>query len=221
MNHNQRYYRIPEPRPAALALAASALVTATGWATTTHHLRQRTRELHDAQHDHVTGLLNRRAWEDAVHALWRGSDRVGALGLIDLDDFKAINDQHGHRAGDEVLRATANRLTLELGSHSVLGRYGGDELVFLTTKATGIDLNRLRACLCRTVAVAGIGPISVSAAVGVCSPSQGTSLTTALAAADAAMYTAKRRGSQNNHALSAAGMPIPRQHCSRTAAGEV
>ncbi|MEV4734819.1 GGDEF domain-containing protein [Saccharopolyspora sp. NPDC049426] len=222
MNHTHRHYRIPEPRPAALALAAAtAMATATGWATTTHHLRQRTRELHNAQHDHVTGLLNRRAWEQAVHAMWQRSNPVGALGLVDLDDFKAINDQFGHHAGDQVLRATANRLAIELGSCGVIGRYGGDELAFLTAKASGVELSRLRACLCSTVPVAGIGHISVSAAVGMVSPPPGASLSAALATADEAMYTAKKRQHQRPRARGSADMRIPWQHSDRVEAGNV
>ncbi|MBQ0928824.1 GGDEF domain-containing protein [Saccharopolyspora endophytica] len=205
MNHIHRHYRIPEPRPATLALAAGALATATGWATTTRHLRQRTRELHhvrrecldtrraldDAQHDHVTGLLNRRTWEHTAHTIRRYTSTPWVVGLVDMDDFKTINDQYGHHAGDEVLRTTANRLRYELGTRATIGRYGGDELVFLTTHHTDLDTERLRANLARPVHLSGIGAISVRAAIGTVSPSPGEPLAVALAAADAAMYAQK------------------------------
>ncbi|WP_406690526.1 GGDEF domain-containing protein [Saccharopolyspora sp. ID03-671] len=207
MNHAHRHYRIPEPRPATLALAAGALATATGWATTSRHLRQRTRELHhvrrecrdtrraldDAQHDYVTGLLNRRTWEHTANALWARLGFVGVVGLVDMDDFKTINDRYGHHAGDQVLRTTANRLRLELGPRAIIGRYGGDELVFLTSRPGGPETCRLRSALANPVQVNGIGTINVRAAIGTVTPRPDMPLSMALAAADAAMYEAKGR----------------------------
>lgn len=205
MNHTHRHYRIPEPRPATLALAAGALATATGWATTTRHLRQRTRELHhvrrechdtrraldDAQHDHVTGLLTRRTWEHTANGAWHRHDYAGVVGLVDMDDFKTINDRYGHHVGDQVLRTTANRLRLELGPRAIVGRYGGDELVFLTSRSSGADTCRLRSALAKPVHVNGIGAINVRATVGTATPRPDMPLSIALAAADTAMYAAK------------------------------
>lgn len=224
MNHIHRHYRIPEPRPATLALAAGALATATGWATTSRYLRQRTRELHhvrrecldtrraldDAQHDHVTGLLNRRTWEHAARTVWRHLDQPAVVGLVDMDDFKTINDRYGHHAGDEVLRITANRLRDELGPHATIGRYGGDELVFLATHHTDINTGRMRASLTRPVHVNGIGAVSVGAAIGTVTPTPGTALAVALATADAAMYAAKRHPDPNDHKSPPADLINPR-----------
>ncbi|MEB3371785.1 GGDEF domain-containing protein [Saccharopolyspora mangrovi] len=172
-----------------------------------HHTQ---RALADAQHDHVTGLLNRRTWEHAARTVWRHLDQPWVLGLVDMDDFKTINDRHGHHAGDEVLRATANRLRDQLGPHATIGRYGGDELVFLTTYHTDGDTDQLQASLARPVQVNGIGAVSVGAAIGTVTPPPGTALAAALVAADAAMYAAKRHPHTNHHKSPPADLINPR-----------
>jgi diguanylate cyclase (GGDEF)-like protein len=85
-----------------------------------------------AEYDVVTGLPNRGAFEARWYALAQGgAPDVTALGLVDLDHFKQINDQWGHEAGDECLRVTAERLRRSLSALAFLARYGGDEFVLL------------------------------------------------------------------------------------------
>ncbi|KQT34755.1 hypothetical protein ASG29_00915 [Sphingomonas sp. Leaf412] len=83
----------------------------------------------DADRDHLTGLPNRRHFEMRLNAVPR--DRPAVVALCDIDDFKNVNDQHGHGTGDRVLKFVARLLRSELGDHAVVARYGGEEFVCL------------------------------------------------------------------------------------------
>src|SRR5207245_10539266 len=104
--------------------------------------------------DGLTGIANRRPLEDAFsHELAR-ADRLGAplaLVLADLDDFKAVNDRHGHAVGDDVLREFASVLRATVREADVAGRWGGEEFVLLlpgTDAAGGAQLaERVRTSL--------------------------------------------------------------------------
>jgi len=92
--------------------------------------------------DGLTGLLNRMHWDKAVAGEFercRRGGRQSAVMMIDIDDFKAINDSHGHAAGDEVIRKVAQILRSTLRMHDLAARYGGEEFVALLpdTNATG------------------------------------------------------------------------------------
>ena len=97
------------------------------------HFKERERAVELlSQHDHLTGLPNRRLLRERLaQALARGrrNGEIVAILLIDLDGFKPINDKHGHEAGDHVLRLTANRLKGCLRAIDTVARYGGDEFV--------------------------------------------------------------------------------------------
>lgn len=82
----------------------------------------------DAMRDAMTGLLNRRGLEEELNARTRRA--VGTLAICDVDHFKAVNDRHGHCAGDRVLKGVASCLTESLGVHQV-GRWGGEEFVIV------------------------------------------------------------------------------------------
>lgn len=175
--------------------AAAAVTTATGWAVTAHRLHRRTQQLDQARQDPVTGLLDREGFEQAAPAALNSGN---AVGLLDLDGFKPINDAHGHLAGDQVLRAVAGRLDAELGDAAVTGRLGGDELVFVATvDPAGVrtQLDELVDVLTAPIPVHGVGKVAVGVSIGLAFldvlPARPPVLTEALAAADLAMYQAK------------------------------
>jgi diguanylate cyclase (GGDEF)-like protein len=107
---------------------------------------------HAAMHDPLTGLLNRRAWLEAAARDLRTAQRRGrgplAVVLIDLDEFKAVNDEHGHAGGDRLLQELAVAWEGVLRGSDLLARYGGDEfalLLALDARAVDAVLDRMRA----------------------------------------------------------------------------
>jgi diguanylate cyclase (GGDEF)-like protein len=152
--------------------------------------------------DMLTGLANRRASEQALHAELARSDRLGtalSLVLADLDDFKAVNDAHGHAAGDELLRTFASVLRDTIREADLAGRWGGEEFVLLLPGADGAGAARLaeriRAELAmRTVSAADGTRVAVTCSFGVAQHEPGTDAGALLAAADQALYRAKRAG---------------------------
>ncbi len=110
------------------------------------------RRLNDlAETDPLTKLLNRRSIDIQLHKYIAGAARhkfYGALLLIDLDGFKAINDAHGHDAGDRVLVEIANRLRSRVRVDEVVGRLGGDEFILLLNNL-GTDENIAREAVLR------------------------------------------------------------------------
>ena len=155
-----------------------------------------------AARDLLTGMLNRRSFliefERELARVRRGSG-VLSVAMFDLDHFKRLNDTYGHPAGDEVLRAVAASMQGSIRLPDVLGRYGGEEFVLLmpdaNTEAAMSVTERIR------IAV-GLGGVewngerlTITLSGGVASfPRDGTNSTALIAAADAALYTAKRAG---------------------------
>lgn len=173
---------------------------------TQQHTRYQ-RLVHQATHDHVTGLPNRAHILDLVSdALETGDHRLGAVLFIDLDNFKRVNDALGHHAGDAVLRITAERLREALRPDDVVGRVGGDEFVALLAgpiEHTEADVvaGRLHGALGEPIVVGrdsdGIPDVScVSASIGVVAvrPGEQRAAAEILHEADLAMYRAKARG---------------------------
>ncbi len=123
-----------------------------------------------------------------------------AVMMIDLDGFKAVNDHHGHAAGDEVLRAVGQRLRPLCRAQDVLARLGGDEfLLWLEPAPDPAALQALATRLLQALAAPGLpvdaGPRPLGASLGVARcPQDGDTLEGLLATADAAMYAAKRAG---------------------------
>jgi diguanylate cyclase (GGDEF)-like protein/PAS domain S-box-containing protein len=155
-----------------------------------------------AEHDHLTGLLNRRRFEAELRRELSRAERTGVSGAVvsvDLDGFKAINDSVGHAAGDEVLRAVGNVLASGSRESDLVARLGGDEFALLLP-----DSNRLQARAaaehlldalhsCRPE-VDGT-PFPVTASIGVALFSADRALWDELLInADLAMYEAKRQG---------------------------
>jgi len=141
-----------------------------------------------AYYDSLTGLPNRALlWQHLESA-----DRYGIL-LIDLDDFKRVNDTLGHNAGDELLKAVAGRLHSAAGSSSLVARLGGDEFAALVPVD---DTEPLAEALRRTFDAPfalSSGPLAASGTVGAAVARPDQSPDDVMAAADAAMYRAKPR----------------------------
>lgn len=179
------------------ATLIEAGLPAMGWAL---HGSVLARRLATARRDPLTGLHTRAGWTTrAAHLLDR--HRAALVVLVDLDDFKAVNDTHGHAAGDAVLAATARRLSHWCGRHGIAARLGGDEFAALVTDpAHTLGPAALRTLLARPVPHDG-HLLTVSASVGCCHRTELAvpALTDALSAADAAMYAAKGHGRRNTH----------------------
>ena len=155
-----------------------------------------------ATHDELTGLVNRRELDRALEQEIERALRFGQpLGILmgDIDHFKAVNDAHGHAAGDAVLREVARRLRAELRSVDIAGRFGGEEFVVLVLQATSENAagtaERIRTAVMATPIAIGTGELSVSLSLGVAAlPPDGCTAAALLAAADRALYSAKRGG---------------------------
>jgi diguanylate cyclase (GGDEF)-like protein len=155
-----------------------------------------------ALNDVLTGLANRRACEEALSAEIARADRMGtpfALVVADLDDFKLVNDNHGHPAGDVVLREFAAVLLESVRESDLAGRFGGEEFVLLLsgTSAEGAAelAERVRIRLSqRTILAPSGAPIRITASFGVAGFPEQPGVDELVAAADAALYAAKRGG---------------------------
>ena len=155
-----------------------------------------------ATHDHLTSLPNRRFLDayltTSLGPRRRAEDHLVVL-FLDLDDFKPVNDRHGHQTGDEVLRAIARRLRNAAREDELVARYGGDEFVVVTTRArTACDVSVLAERILSAVRTPIVGlteePIVVGASVGIGHASGEEDPTALLQRADAASYRAKRAG---------------------------
>nr|WP_240895580.1 bifunctional diguanylate cyclase/phosphodiesterase [Kineococcus siccus] len=154
----------------------------------------RTTERHAAR-DALTGLLNRRGLADAFAGLSAGGSRATVLCVVDVDDFKRVNDSLGHEAGDELVVALAQRLTRTAGPAGVVARLGGDEFVVVVrADAAGPDPATVAALVCAEPFVVAGRPLDVRVSAGVAPGRPGRTLSESLADADVAMYAAKAGG---------------------------
>ncbi|PPK92406.1 diguanylate cyclase (GGDEF)-like protein [Kineococcus xinjiangensis] len=151
-----------------------------------------------ASTDGLTGLANRRAFDEALAAeLAQAESPAGTFSvvLVDLDHFKVLNDTHGHLAGDDALRAVGRLLQRSLREGATAARYGGEEFVVLLPGTDREDAVAVAERLRRGIATTEDGPVPVTASLGVaCFPADGTDALSLLATADAALYAAKQRG---------------------------
>jgi diguanylate cyclase (GGDEF)-like protein/PAS domain S-box-containing protein len=171
-------------------------VVATGIDVTERRRLER-RLRHLADHDDLTGLINRRRFQEELRRHLAEGRRYGVTGVLlvlDLDGFKEVNDNHGHSAGDRVLCAVADALRSRLRASDVVARLGGDEFAVLLPRETPAEAEivcrSLERAISEEVPVPGNRRIEVS--VGFAPFVEGVeSVDDVLAAADASMYAAK------------------------------
>jgi diguanylate cyclase (GGDEF)-like protein len=154
------------------------------------------------RNDPLTGVADRAFLFARLEGLLHGDrtvDRQFAVLFIDLNNFKEVNDTHGHLVGDRVLREVALRLTSCVRTCDHVARYGGDEFVVLLERVSGWDeiapvVDRIHAALKHSIAL-DQGEVVLSVSIGVAEASPGhQSPEDLLAEADRAMYAAKRAG---------------------------
>jgi diguanylate cyclase (GGDEF)-like protein/PAS domain S-box-containing protein len=171
------------------------------------------RELeHRADHDDLSGCLNRAASVEALDRALKTSGRV-AVAYIDLDNFKRVNDDLGHAAGDELLRVAASLLRGATRSHDHLGRMGGDEFIVICTNVGGpLEANELvtRLSMVLNVDVTFAGqriPLRASVGVAVSEPGE-LDAEALLVKADSAMYEQKRSARLTDDPRPVAAVPL-------------
>jgi diguanylate cyclase (GGDEF)-like protein len=155
--------------------------------------------------DPLTGLANRRRLDEDIRALLRarsGSDRRIAMLVVDLDEFKAFNDRHGHVAGDEALRRIAAVLRgVACRRYDVVARSGGEEFVIVLPRVSLDDARSIAERVCRSIEAADLGsvagaPLRATASVGIAYAADGlhTRPEELYERADRSLYTAKADG---------------------------
>lgn len=156
-----------------------------------------------ATHDVLTQLGNRVALMEILdRELARAEREESSLGiiLVDLDHFKSVNDTHGHRAGDDVLREAAEAMRSATRPYDTVGRYGGEEFLVILPGCDEVNAvshaERLRKVISQVAVAAPTGQIRCTASLGVTIGGYGIELdpTALVEAADAALYRAKAAG---------------------------
>ena len=166
-------------------IAGAAVTTGTVVAICLMWLASRLRQ--NATVDGLTGLVNGRAWREALDRELLRSQRTGAalsVAFIDVDGLKQVNDEHGHAEGDRAISAVAESLRTGMGQHDVVARVGGDEFVVLLPDSTA---NHAEAAITRVRASSTV-PFSI----GVAERRDGEDAQEVISRADQAMYEQKR-----------------------------
>jgi diguanylate cyclase (GGDEF)-like protein len=183
---------------------------------------------HQANHDELTGLPNRRLLVENARRLLSVAmrrDRIAALMVLDLDGFKAVNDAYGHAWGDAMLRRVSMRMSMVLREYDLIARHGGDEFVVLLPEIDDVEAARTVAEKLITAAgedveIDGV-PMHLGASIGIAVfPADGQDFDALLRRADAAMYVAKQAGKNRcafatpalDDRLMPAGQPVHRPH---------
>ena len=171
---------------------------------TDYRLREQ-RLRHLADHDALTGLLNRRGFGRELRRHISRLERYGSKGallMLDLDNFKRYNDAHGHAAGDDLLQTVSVGLSRRLRAGDMIGRIGGDEFAVLLPEASGDQASVVGAALVEAVREIPQGddrPVTASVGIFSFDDVEQLSADGAMVGADLAMYAAKRAG-RDRHA---------------------
>lgn len=151
-----------------------------------------------ATHDSLTSCLNRRALFDQFEREWAAAERHGqslSCIMVDIDHFKSINDNHGHQAGDEVLKLVANTLKNHVRREDFVGRYGGEEFCVLLPKIDGPAAAEAADRFRQEIAKLHPSGIAVTASFGVAHRLPGTtSIAELVSRADQCLYASKESG---------------------------
>jgi diguanylate cyclase (GGDEF)-like protein/PAS domain S-box-containing protein len=157
-----------------------------------------------ATRDGLTGLANRRCFDDTLHAEWARALRQCqplSLLMVDVDNFKAYNDANGHLGGDECLKRIATAVASEMRANDLVARYGGEEFAVIlpnqSLKGAAIVAERIRCRVEQLQVPNRLSPtqhvtVSIGAATAIASPE--TDASQLVAIADAALYRAKHMG---------------------------
>jgi diguanylate cyclase (GGDEF)-like protein len=161
-----------------------------------------------AEHDHLTGLPNRRNLEEILQAALdrvRGTSQFIAFAFVDIDDFKKVNDTHGHDIGDSLLKEFGQRMRLSLGEAGVVARLAGDEFgLVIDSVPSDAELKRTLAAMLehmREPFASTTTPLSVSCSAGVALCAGAEPISEVLRIADKAMYRAKHDGKNRFHVV--------------------
>ena len=189
--------------PLLLAGVGISLAALLGALILVSRRRERMQELErDAYEDSLTGLKNRRSFEqDLLGAMARGrrEGTTGALLMIDLDDFKSVNDSHGHPAGDDLIGEVAEVLRKRTRESDVLARLGGDEFAIVLPRCSITEAQVVAEAITKAIrehrpADGDVGPVTASVGIAMFGEDPRTSPETIVAEADAAMYAVKDSG---------------------------
>ncbi|MCU1366979.1 MAG: hypothetical protein JWN39_2618 [Ilumatobacteraceae bacterium] len=194
-----------------------------GWVITAHDITDEARltaELrHQSLHDTLTGLPNRGLLFDRIqHSLdrmARRSDTCVSVVLVDIDDFKAVNDSLGHTTGDELLRAVAERLSSSVRQGDTVARLGGDEFAMLFEDTDEDEAMSLAQRALESLALPvhmGSGDFAVRASAGVVCHRGKANPVELLRSADIAMYASKRDGKSKVTLFQDAMHDLAREH---------
>ena len=174
-----------------------------------HQLEQETFDLrrqvaqtyHEAMRDALTGLPNRRAYDERInqeYARWKRFGEALALLVLDVDDFKRVNDTFGHKSGDKALAMIAKILGERVRETDFIARYGGEEFVVLLTGADRSDVLRIAEAMRRAVEGGGLHakqrPVTITVSCGFAMFNEGDIPESVFERADKALYLAKSKG---------------------------
>jgi diguanylate cyclase (GGDEF)-like protein len=156
---------------------------------------------HQALHDALTGIFNRRAILETLGrevSRARRENSTVSIGMLDIDHFKKINDTYGHQVGDEVLIGFARTVRRNLRKYDITGRYGGEEFLVIAPGRNAEPFEcvyeRVRSRVADTALETSAGPISVTVSIGTATGNGASSVDEMLRAADLALYRAKAEG---------------------------
>ena len=155
-----------------------------------------------ANFDSLTGLLTRNHFMNLAEREFQRAQRLKhnlVILMLDFDEFKLINDTHGHIIGDQVMKAVAENCLRQVRNIDLVGRYGGDEFIFLLVETSAKDAVHVADRICKNIAETTIeserGPLGMTVSIGVASLYDGCpNLIDLLNRADKALYAAKRAG---------------------------